>query len=283
VRYKRNLVLTMVNPQRTRWHGKAGAGRTGGQSGMIVQYPVRAAEVTKAPNRDVVGRVLIVVLAYNESLSIVDTLSEIVATVDGCDLLVVDDGSEDDTAARVRRMGIPVARHAMNRGVAAAEATACRCALMWGYSAMLRMDGDGQHDPRSAGQLLSAIENGADLVVGSRYLRKGTTKPSFARRTGSTLLRAALFASCRQRFTDPTSGFRGFSRRALAQFSRQTTSDYPEPQSLYCAAKKGWRVVEVPVKGRGRRFGRSSLVGVRGMLFCVRTCAQILLDSLRAR
>jgi len=234
------------------------------------------------PSGDV-GQVLIAVLAYNESASIRDTLAEVSAAAPGASVVVVDDGSLDQTAPAARAQGAQVIRHPINLGVAAAEATGLRYALQRGCRAVIRMDGDGQHDPGAITRFVAAMDAGADMVVGSRYLERGGFQSTFMRRFGNGLLCKILALLCRQRFTDPTSGFRGFSGRALTFFAHQFPHDYPEPESLLWASRQGFRVVEVPVAMRSRQSGVSSLNPARSAYYMIKVCFALGLELLRPR
>jgi glycosyltransferase involved in cell wall biosynthesis len=226
-------------------------------------------------------RVLIAVLAYNEAASIRETVAEILAQVDCADVVVIDDGSSDDTAPRATSAGAIVIRHPINLGVAAGEATGLRYALAGGYRAVLRMDGDGQHDPRAAQQLFAALGQGAEVAVGSRYLEKAGFQSTSARRAGNAVLCRLLALLCGQRLTDPTSGFRAFGGRAIAFFAFHFPNDYPEPESLLWASREGFRIEEVPVEMRPRRAGRSSLGASRSAYYMVKVCLAMSLELVR--
>lgn len=226
---------------------------------------------------------LIALLAYNEAGSIRETVEEVRASAPGFDLLVIDDGSIDETASVAASAGVPVVRHPVNLGVAAAEATGLRFALRRGYRAVVRMDGDGQHDPAAVARIVAAVDAGAEMVVGSRYLERSGFQSTAMRRFGNTLLCRILAVLCGQRFTNPTSGFRGFAGRALEYFAHHFPHDYPEPESLLWASRKGFRIAEVPVEMRPRRQGESSLNPARSAYYMVKVCVAMGLELLRPR
>jgi glycosyltransferase involved in cell wall biosynthesis len=229
------------------------------------------------------ARPLAVLLAFGEEACIGRTVREVQAALPGADVLVVDDGSTDRTAQEALAAGALVARHPINLGVAAAESTGLEYARRHGYGAVVRMDGDGQHDPAFAGALLDAVREGADLAVGTRFgdLRSFESTP--LRRAGNAFLSSVVSALCRQKVTDPTSGFRAFSARAAAFFAEVQPHDYPEPESLLMAHRQGFRLREVPVRMRPRTSGRSSLTPGRSAYYMVKTSLALTLELLRAR
>lgn len=227
------------------------------------------------------ARTLIILLAYNEEASIAATVRELRGQLPAVDVLVVDDGSRDATAARAREAGAGVVRHPFNLGVAAGESTGLLYALRQGYARALRMDGDGQHDPQSVPLLLKALDEGAELVVGSRFAGVASFQSTWLRRLGSRFIAHLLSSLCRQRITDPTSGFRGFGPRAMRLFSTRFPHDYPEPESVLMASRQHLPIVEVPVRMRSRRAGLSSLTPWRSVFYMVKVSFALLLERFR--
>lgn len=122
-----------------------------------------------------------------------------------------------------------------------------------------RRPGDGQNVPASGLALFEALFAGAELVVGSRFASVSTFRSTWLRRFGNRFLSTLLTILCGSTLTDPTSGFRGFSGRAIEYFARTHPHDYPEPESLFMAYRQQFKVVEVPVQMRPRMTGQSSL------------------------
>ncbi len=228
-------------------------------------------------------RTLVVLLALDEEACIARAVGEARAALPGADVLVVDDGSSDGTAQQARSAGALVARHPINLGVSAAEATCLTYAHRNGYGAVVRMDGDGQHDPAFARALLAALEDGADLAVGTRFSELRSFESTLLRRAGNAFLSRVVSALCGQRITDPTSGFRAFNRRCAAFFAGVHPHDYPEPESLLMAHRQGFRIREVPVRMRPRTTGRSSLTPGRSAYYMMKTSLALTLELLRAR
>lgn len=205
-------------------------------------------------------RVLVVMPAYNEGQRI-RRVAEDVARELAADVLVVDDGSADDTAEEARRGGAIVASHPVNLGYGAALQTGYRFALRNGYQAVIQLDADGQHDPRSIPALLAALE-GADVVVGSRFLDGGSYRPPLVRRIGMWFFGRIASALAGRRITDATSGFQAVSRAALSFYAHERYPvDYPDADVLAMVARSGLRLAEVPVRmlpspeGKGMHSG----------------------------
>jgi glycosyltransferase involved in cell wall biosynthesis len=226
-------------------------------------------------------RALVILLAYDEEAAIARSVEEAIRELPGTDVLVVDDGSSDRTAELARAAGARVVRHAFNLGVAAAESTGLRFALAHGYDTALRMDGDGQHDPASARALLEAVARGAELAVGTRFAGLETFRPGAIRRAGNRLLSRLVSLLCGRPLTDPTSGFRAFGGRALPFFAEHFPHDYPEPESLVWACRRGFRVQELPVRMRPRLAGESSLTPLGSAYYMVKVSLALTLELLR--
>lgn len=235
---------------------------------------------TDDPARRGGNDVLAVVPARDEGENIAGVVAEIRRECPGVDVLVVDDGSSDGTFARARDAGAMVLRLEPNRGVGEAERRALSFAYSRGYSFAVRLDGDGQHPAGGVEDLLSPLRRGeADAVVGSRFLAPGGggCPVSWERRMGMAYFRALLRLSTSRRFSDPTSGFRAYSRRAMSFLSRIEPRRYPEVVSLRLLTTAGIAVAEVPVEMRPRRGGVSS-IGAREALSML---AAVSLDLLR--
>jgi glycosyltransferase involved in cell wall biosynthesis len=207
------------------------------------------------------ARLLVVMPAFNEASQIRSVVEAVRHQVDA-DVLVVDDGSTDDTAAQARRGGARVAVHPVNLGYGAALQTGYRYALRHSYDAVLQLDADGQHDPCSIGPLLDALRH-ADVVVGSRFLGSGSYRPPLARRVGMWLFGRVASALSGQRITDPTSGFQAISREALRFYAHERYPvDYPDADVLAMVARAGLRLAEVPVRMLPSPPGKSMHAGI---------------------
>jgi glycosyltransferase involved in cell wall biosynthesis len=204
----------------------------------------RVAIVPARNEEDCVGAVVAGIRAFDPEMEVV----------------VVDDGSGDRTAAVARAAGARVVRLPFNLGIGGAVQTGFRYALEHGFQLAVRLDGDGQHDPQELPGLLEPVLSGrADIVVGSRFSGTDAYRSTFARRLGIRMLARLVSALVRRRVTDPTSGFQAVNRRGIALFAADYPHDYPEVEAIVMVHKHRLRLEEVPVRMRARAGGRSSI------------------------
>ncbi|MGH7322690.1 MAG: glycosyltransferase family 2 protein, partial [Candidatus Rokuibacteriota bacterium] len=184
-------------------------------------------------------------------------------------VLVVDDGSNDATETVVADLDVRWLRLREHLGIGGAMRAGLRYAGRLGYDTVIRIDGDGQHEPDDIGRLLGPIQEGrADAVQGSRYRGVPGYHKTGLWRIGQRVLAASLSVATRQTLTDPTSGFWAFGPRAVRVLGDHHPRGYPEPELLLFLRRNGLRVVEVPVRMRDRVAGRTSLTVPRaGMAF----------------
>ncbi len=227
-------------------------------------------------------RVLVVIPTYNEAGNIGAVVTAVRAITTG-EIVVIDDCSDDDTAALAAAAGAIVLRHPCNLGIGGAVQTGFLYALQRGYDAVVRVDGDGQHDPAYISALLAPIASGhADIVVGSRFLAREGYQSTFVRRTGILIL-GVLSAVVGARVTDPTSGYWALNRRALEVLAKFQPDDYPETQSLLVASRAGCRIQELPVIMLARGAGQSSIGTLMSGFYMVKVILAVLIERLRPR
>ena len=228
------------------------------------------------------GRVLVVVPALNEAQAVGHVIAEIKAVDPSLDVLVVDDGSGDDTAAVARRAGAAVCSLPYTMGVGGAMRTGYRYALRGGYDAVVQIDGDGQHDPTYIPSLLAALDT-ADIVVGARFAGVDGYQVRGPRRWAMAILAVVLSRVAGTRLSDVTSGFRAVNRRGLHVFAQHYPAEYlgDTVESLVIAARTGCRIRQVPVSMRVRSTGRASQGTLRSVLYLGRAVAALALGMVR--
>ena len=217
--------------------------------------------------------VLVLVPAFNERDCIATVVADVLAA--GYECLVVDDGSVDDTADLAAASGAAVVRLPINLGVGGALRAGFRYAVSHGYGCVVQVDADGQHLPGHIAELLSALDQQhLDMVVGSRFANGGDHPMSWVRRRCIGTLSWAIERSGDARITDPTSGFRAIREPLLGAFAHDFPHHYLGDtfEALLVAARRGYRVGEIPVTMRPRQGGRPSADLPASLSAMVRAC-----------
>ena len=229
------------------------------------------------------GRILVILPALNEARNIARAVRGIRGRLPEADVLVVDDGSYDDTAAEARAAGAQVLELPYNLGIGAAVQAGFQLARAHAYDIVLRNDGDGQHAPSNNVDLLARLAaDDADVVIGSRFIdAQGDYGTPLARRLGSAILARLLTRIIGQRVTDPTSGCAAFNRRAINLFADAYPHDYPEPEAIVMLHRSGLRQVEIPVRMTARQHGDSSITPLRSVYYMIKVILAILINLLR--
>ena len=211
---------------------------------------------------------LAIVPALNEEGAIGNVIDEIKAFDPTFDVLVIDDGSHDRTAATAEEHGARVVRLPYNLGIGGSVQTGFRYAFTRGYDLVARIDGDGQHDPSQLSILLPVVlGDEADICVGSRFAGAGGYRSSGARRFGIRILAGTVSLLTGQKVTDTTSGFQVLNRRAIALFAQDYPHDYPEVEAAVMLHKHRLRLAEMPVTMRERAHGNSSITALRSVYY----------------
>lgn len=231
---------------------------------------------------DTPARVLVVVPAYNEAAAITEVVLDVRGAVPGADVLVIDDGSQDATADAARAAGAHVARLPFNLGVGGAMRTGFRYALRNGYTAVVQVDGDGQHDPSFIPSLLAEL-NSTDVAVGSRFAGSDHYRVAGPRRWAMRALAACMSRVMGTPLDDATSGFRACGPGAIRVFAEHYPAEYlgDTLETLVIARKCNLRVTQLPVTMRPRMTGRPSHGAIRSSVDLMRAGAVVLLGLVR--
>ena len=231
----------------------------------------QAVALTAADARRENPRCLAIVPAFNEEETIGEVVAEVLDYDASFEVLVVDDGSADATAACAREAGARVLRLPLNLGIGGAVQAGYMYALERGFDVAVQVDGDGQHDARELGRLLEPVLAGrADLAIGTRFSGPRAYRAPLARRVGIGMFAAIVSLRVRQRMTDTTSGFRAVNRRGIRLFAADYPHDYPEVEAVVTAARGKLRVCEVPVLMRPRVAGQSSITAFGSFYYVVK-------------
>ncbi|MCD6417205.1 glycosyltransferase family 2 protein [bacterium] len=227
-------------------------------------------------------RVIAVIPAYNEESTIEKVVGEVKASVSGIDVVVVDDGSSDDTYHCALKSGAKVVRHPFNMGIGATVQTGFKFAAKRNYDVAIQVDGDGQHNPSYIPEMLKILKNSdADVVGGSRFLEKKGFQSSLLRRMGIKFFELIFKILVGIDVTDCTSGFRAFGKDALYFVAKNYPEDYPEPEAVILLKKAGFKFVEIPVVMRERQGGSTSIKGFKPFHYMVKVTLALLMNIIR--
>jgi glycosyltransferase involved in cell wall biosynthesis len=215
---------------------------------------------------------LIIMPAWNEAEVIGDTVRNVRRIVPQHDVLVVDDGSHDDTALLAEKAGAAVLRLPFNLGVGGAMRTGFKYAIRHGYTAAIQVDSDGQHDPHDIDRVLAGL-NDADISIGARFAGRGSYEAKGPRRWAMSALAKVISRVARTPLTDVTSGFRAANEKALHQYIDHFPAEYlgDTIDSLVVAIKSGCRVVQIPVEMKVRQAGTPSHSPFKAMIYLARS------------
>lgn len=211
--------------------------------------------------------------AWNEQAALPEVLTEVRTVVPHVDVLVVNDGSTDETSATARAAGVMVLDLPVNLGVGGAMRAGFKYALRHGYEAVIQLDADGQHDPRNIEDLLAALAaEQADVVIGARFAGTGSYEARGPRRWAMGGLSTVLSRLVGTRLTDTTSGFKVSGPRAIRLFAGNYPAEYlgDTVESLVIAHRAGLVVRQVGVAMRPRAGGEPSHSPVRAAVFLLR-------------
>ena len=219
--------------------------------------------------------VIVFIPAWNEEASLPAVLDELRDGLPDADVVVIDDGSTDDTAVVAARGGADVVSFPENRGLGEGIAAGYRYALEREYAYCGRVDADGQHPVAELARLLAEVRSGAcDVAVGSRFV-SGDGYPAYryalhgARRFGTAVMRRSLGLFLQRPFNDPMSGMYAVNRKAMPLLATPFESQAPEVEALMRITEAGLVLHEVPVEMRERAEGESKLKGKKAVAVVV--------------
>jgi len=228
------------------------------------------------------NNVLILIPAFNEAGAVGEVVREVRQVMPNARVLVVDDASKDATVERASAAKADVLRLPYHLGLGGCVQAGYRMAYELGYDYVIRVDGDGQHDPHYIPELLKVLRtSGCHMVIGSRFYQANGQHTSVVRGMGIWLFRLVLRPILGKPVHDPTSGFVGVNREALQVFSQSFPLEYPEIEALVVLQRKRFRFQEVPCKMRPRKAGRSSITAVKSLYYIIHVLLGVFVNILK--
>ncbi len=249
--------------------------------GVVFGAAQRAEKIVSKLNR--ADKLLIIIPAYNEQGAINHVVSGVRQTVPQADVLVINDGSVDNTAQEAEAAGALVVEHPFNLGIGGAVQTGLKFARDQGYDYVIRLDGDGQHNAEEIQRFVSVLRTDqVDLVIGSRFLDADVDwHIPWARRVGISFFGWAVSLLIGKRATDTTSGFCGMNRRAIDVLANYLPQDYPDVESRVIVHKAGLRQIELPVHMRARMAGVSSINAWKSIYYAFKVSLAMITSALK--
>lgn len=223
---------------------------------------------------------LIIVPAYNEEDNIKNTIQNLRLLHD-YDFVIVNDCSLDCTLSITREQGANFLNLANNLGIGGAVQTGYIYAEEHGYDIAVQVDADGQHDLGYLDALIKPIEEGkANICIGSRFITKEGFQSTTIRRLGIGFLSNLIRLVTGHRILDVTSGFRAVDRNMILFYARNYPRDYPEPEAIVTAIKKGAKIIEVPVIMKKRQGGCSSIDLKKSIYYMIKVSLAVCLAKI---
>lgn len=230
-------------------------------------------------------KVLVIIPAYNEEESIKLVVNNLINASNEFDLdldyVIINDCSTDSTGKVCKDNDFNYVSLPVNLGIGGGVQTGYRYAAENDYDIAIQMDGDGQHDPQYIKELIKPIiNNGQDMVIGSRFITNEGFQSSKMRRVGINFLKYLIKFCCGISINDTTSGFRATSKSLTKFFSENYAQDYPEPEAIIEAVLNGFKVQEVPVIMHERQGGESSIKIFQTIYYMIKVSLAIIIYRL---
>ncbi len=230
------------------------------------------------------NKIMVLIATYNEEKSIEQVIKGVRKNLLQADIVVVDGESSDATEEIARKLEAIVLKVPHSLGIAGGVETGFIFADLKGYDILVRVDGDGQHNPDEISRLMQPVLDArADITIGSRYIRAGDYKGSLSRTLSAKLFALVISAIIRQRITDATSGFQAVNRRVIGFLSHSHSFDYSEVEAIVLFKDAGFKILEIPVTMEKRVQGQSSFTFVRAFYYIFTGMLSLLVNLLKGK
>lgn len=225
-------------------------------------------------------KILIIIPTYNEEQNIQSVVDKLTQNYPQYDYCIVNDCSTDNTLEICRQKNYHYISLCTNLGIGGGVQTGYIYAVENNYDITVQIDGDGQHDPACIAEMIQAMQcQGADMIIGSRFLKNEGFQTTLSRRIGICFINALIYLCCGVKVTDSTSGLRICSKKMTKFFADFYAQDYPEPEAIVSAALHGYKVTEYPVIMHERLGGTSSINLKRSIYYMFKVTFAILLQK----
>ena len=225
-------------------------------------------------------KVLVIIPAYNEEAIILKTVKNLKETNKDIDYVIINDGSTDNTKEVCLKNNLNMIDLPINLGIGGAVQTGYKYAFYNNYDIAIQFDGDNQHNPKYISNLVTEINKGNNLVIGSRYVKElSEFKSSRVRQMGIKFLSSLIKIVTGKKIYDVTSGYRACDKELIKLFANNYPTDYPEPDSTTKVLKLGYKVSEIPVEMNEREKGKSSIGFIDSIYYMIKVSLCILMQS----
>lgn len=229
-------------------------------------------------------KILLIIPAYNEEENILKTYNDIINYNEkyktSYDVIVINDGSKDNTSKICHENNIPVIDLIRNLGIGGAVQTGYKYALENDYDIAIQFDGDGQHDVEFIKDIIKPImDNEVNMVIGSRFIdnSKSDFKSTKARRIGINIISKVIKYKTKIKIYDTTSGFRAVDKNIIKLFASIYPTEYPEPISTVEVINHNYKMKEIPVSMKERIGGSSSIKSWKNVYYMINVILTIML------
>ncbi len=229
------------------------------------------------------NKVLVVIPAYNEEENIQTVVNEVRKTNPMVDIVVINDGSKDETLQKAKLTKAKIIDLPNNLGIGGAVQTGMLYASKNDYDIAIQLDADGQHNPIYISQMVQKIEEGYDMVIGSRFVQKTGYKQTFFRMLGINITSLLIKQITGVKIHDTTSGFRAVNKEVIKEFAKRYPYDYPEPETNMKMILKKKKILEMPVEMRKRIAGKSFITPVKSVKYMVKVTLSLLMAKLKLK
>jgi len=225
---------------------------------------------------------LVIVPAFNEEGAVGGVVREVRRYMPDVPVLVIDDCSVDSSVAQARQAGAEVLSLPHHLGLGGCVQAGYKLAYELGFEYVIRVDGDGQHDPIDIPRIFDRLKtSGCEMVIGSRFVEQNGSSTGFVRKAGIRFFRLVLWPVLGKPVRDPTSGFVGVNRRALEVFGHSFPLEYPEIEALVVLQRRRFRFDEIPCKMRPRLTGRSSITALKSLYYIAHVLLGVFVNVLK--